>query len=76
MKKLTLIQLNTPGNMTGRVFSVSSLAGNASLPIAYGIFGVLLTYNSITKLMLFSGCCLIILCCFLIFRLRVNKIEQ
>jgi Bacterial protein of unknown function (DUF894). len=70
----SLIQLNTPRNMTGRVFSVSTLVGNASLPIAYGIFGVLLNYSSIMKLMLFSGCCLIVFCCVLILRLSLNKI--
>lgn len=70
-----LIQLNTPDNMTGRVFSVSTLVGNVSLPIAYGIFGILLTYNSIMKLMFFSGACLILLCLFLIFKLKINKIE-
>lgn len=62
--------------MTGRVFSVSTLVGNVSLPIAYGTFGVLLNYSSIMKLMLFSGCCLIVLCCVLIFRLRLNKIKE
>ncbi|HEX9059657.1 MAG TPA: MFS transporter, partial [Clostridia bacterium] len=69
----SLIQLNTPDNMTGRVFSVSTLAGNVSLPAAYGIFGILLTYISITKLMLFSGCCLILLCCVIFLRPEVNK---
>lgn len=71
-----LIQLNTPDSMTGRVFGVSTLVGNASLPIAYGTFGVLLNYSSIMKLMLFSGSCLIVLCCVLIFRLRLNKIKE
>lgn len=69
-----LIQLNTPDNMTGRVFSVSTLVGNASLPIAYGIFGILLTYISIAKLMFFCGACLILFCLFLIFRLKINRI--
>lgn len=68
-----LIQLNTPGNMTGRVFSVSTLVGNASLPIAYGIFGVLLTNRSIMELMFLSGVCLIVLYFFLIF--KINKIK-
>lgn len=71
-----LIQLNTPNNMTGRIFSISTLVGNVSLPIAYGIFGALLNHISIMQLMIFSGCCLIILCCVLIFRIRLNKIND
>lgn len=67
--------INTPDNITGRVFSVSTLVGNVSLPIAYGIFGILLTYNSIMKLMFFSGACLILLCLSLIFKLKINKME-
>lgn len=59
---LTLLQNSTPSNMTGRVFSVSSLIGNTSLPIAYSIFGVLLNISSISVLMAISGGGLLILC--------------
>ena len=58
----TLLQNSTPSNMTGRVFSVSSLIGNTSLPIAYSIFGVLLNISSISVLMAISGGGLLIVC--------------
>jgi MFS transporter, DHA3 family, macrolide efflux protein len=57
----SLLQLNTPDYMTGRVFSVSSLAGNASLPIAFGVYGLLMISITIKLLMLFSGLCLVLL---------------
>jgi hypothetical protein len=58
----SLYQIYTPGHMTGRVFSVSTLIGNTSLPIAYAVFGILLNLSSITILMAVCGACLIILC--------------
>lgn len=70
----TMLQNNTPENMTGRVFSVAALAGNISLPAAYGIFGVLLTYSSIMKLTLLSGSALILMCCLLILVMKIKKI--
>lgn len=64
----SLLQSYTPDYITGRVFSISSLIGNISLPIAYGIFGVLLNVSSISKIMAGCGTCLIVFCCYLIFR--------
>lgn len=64
----SLLQKYTPGNMTGRVFSISTLISNISLPIAYGIFGILLNLSSIFILMAVCGVCLIVLCFFLYFR--------
>jgi MFS family permease len=58
---MLLLQLHTPEHMMGRVFGVSSMVGNVSTPIAYGIFGVLLTYSPIKILMLISGGCLVLL---------------
>ncbi len=57
----TLLQTYTPSTMTGRVFSLSTLIGNASLPVAYGVFGVLLNRSSIYSLTTACGACLIVL---------------
>ena len=57
----TLLQNYTPPNMTGRVFSVSTLLGNTSLPVAYGVFGVLLNLSSIPVIMGACGASLIVL---------------
>jgi len=51
----SLLQTHTPNHLGGRVFSVSSIIGNTSLPIAYGIFGILLHYISVSQLMILSG---------------------
>ena len=67
-----LLQSYTPANMTGRVFSISSLLGNVSLPIAYCIFGILLGFTSILKVMAGCGLCLIILCSYLFYRERMD----
>jgi len=72
----SLLQNYTPGYMTGRVFSVSTLIGNASLPIAYGVFGVLLNLSSIFSLMVACGVCLMVLCFYLYFRNSENKEEM
>ncbi|AOY77011.1 MFS transporter [Clostridium formicaceticum] len=55
----SILQLNTSSDMAGRVFSISSVVGNISLPISYGLFGILLKYTSILRLMLFSGSALL-----------------
>ena len=55
----SLLQRHTPESMRGRVFSLASLIGNASLPLAYGAFGFLLERSSIAVLMSFSGLCLL-----------------
>lgn len=51
----SILQLNVPAEMTGRVFSLSSVAGNTSLPLSFGLFGLLLSYSSIKVLMLVCG---------------------
>jgi Arabinose efflux permease len=72
----SLIQLNTPEHMTGRIFGVSSLAANVSLPLAYGVFGILLSYSSISVLMLISGCSLLLLFSLLIIPKAKNSVFQ
>lgn len=62
----SLLQNYTPAYMTGRVFSVSSLIGNISLPIAYGIFGLLFSIGSISMIMGICGIGMILLCSYLI----------
>ncbi|SDE38281.1 MFS transporter [Sporomusa acidovorans] len=64
----SLLQNYTPDHMTGRVFSVSTLVGNTSLPLAYGIFGVLLNLSSIYILTAACGACLIGLSSYYIFK--------
>lgn len=64
----SLLQSYTPDHMTGRVFSVSTLVGNTSLPLAYGIFGVLLNLSSIYILMAACGACLIGVSAYYIFK--------
>ena len=55
----SLLQHYTPESMRGRVFSLASLIGNASLPLAYGVFGFLLERSSLAVLLSLSGLCLI-----------------
>lgn len=61
----SLLQYYTPDHMRGRVFSISTLVGNFSIPLAYGVFGLLLNLSSISTLMAASGVCLLVLCFFL-----------
>lgn len=63
----SILQLNTSSDMAGRVFSISSMAGNISLPVSYGLFGILLKYISILQLMLFAGSALIFLSIILLY---------
>ena len=57
----SLLQIKTPNNMAGRVFSISNIVGNTSLPIAYSVFGVILDKSPISITMLFCGIGLIAL---------------
>lgn len=68
-----LLQLDTPAEMSGRVFGISTLIGEASLPIAYGITGVLLGYLSISTIMLGCGACLMIIGVGLLLCFRILK---
>ncbi|EGW40922.1 MFS transporter [Desulfosporosinus sp. OT] len=61
----SLLQRYTTDTMTGRVFSLSTLISNISLPVAYGLFGMLLNLSSILVLMAACGVGLIVLCCYL-----------
>ncbi|HWP96034.1 MAG TPA: MFS transporter [Syntrophomonadaceae bacterium] len=51
----SLLQIKTPNNMAGRIFSISNIVGNTSLPIAYSVFGVILERSPIGNTMLFCG---------------------
>lgn len=59
----SLLQNYTPDYMTGRVFSISSLIANVTLPVAYFLFGCLLNFTPIWVVM--AGCAgfLAVLCC-------------
>ena len=68
----SMLQLNTPSHMTGRVFSVSTLIGNTTLPIAYGIFGLLLEISSISVVMIGCGNCLLLFSAILFVRTEMR----
>ena len=54
----TLLQLSSPEHMAGRVFSLSSLAGNIAMPLAYGCVGAVLTPANLPGILLACGGCL------------------
>ena len=57
----SLLQIKTPNNMAGRIFSISNIVGSTSLPIAYSVFGIILEKSPISITMLFCGLGLIAL---------------
>lgn len=61
------LQLNTPNYIAGRIFSLSTMIGNISMPVAYGLYGLLLNQFSIASLMLFSGFSLVGISFFLMY---------
>ncbi len=63
----TLLQLNTPEHIRGRVFSISSLAGDASLPISFLIFGYLLHRIPVHYLLMINGAGLLIISCIILY---------
>ena len=58
----SLLQSSTPSSLTGRVFSLSSLIGNISLPVAFGVYGVILQGINLADVILISGLCLVGIC--------------
>ena len=57
----SILQVKTPGIFAGWIFSISTMMGNLSLPLAYGLFGFWLKFNSLMILMDISGLSLVIL---------------
>ena len=55
----SLLQSNTPANLTGRVFGLSTLVADISLPLAYGSFGMLLEFSTTGVLLIICGICLL-----------------
>lgn len=51
----SILQRSIPQSMAGRIFSLSNMIGNISMPIAFGGFGFLLNRFSMGSLMLVSG---------------------
>jgi MFS family permease len=69
----SLLQNFSPSHMTGRVFSISSLIGNVTLPVAYFLFGLLLSLTPIWVVMAGCGAALAVLCyCFRMPRLAAE----
>ncbi|MCX7773750.1 MAG: MFS transporter, partial [Clostridia bacterium] len=50
-----ILQKNTPREMTGRIFSISSFIGNTSMPLAYTLFGALLSIVPKGAVQMFCG---------------------
>ena len=66
----SLLQRNIKTEMAGRVFGVSTLIANTSLPLANAVFGVLLSVTSITVLTAVCGVGLILVCIIFSFQKR------
>ena len=58
----SLLQSRTPANLMGRVFSLSSLVGNVSLPVAFSVYGFILQDFKLGNVILISGLCLAVIC--------------
>jgi len=71
----SLLQTNTPKHISGRVFSVSTLIGNASLPISFGVFGFALSKISFSSLMLMSGIGLVFVSTILLFSYKNSYLK-
>lgn len=57
----TLMQRGVPAAIAGRVFAIAAAVGDIGLPIAYGIFGLLLSFLSLKSILFGCGAALIIL---------------
>jgi len=66
----SLLQVNTPNEMAGRVFSISATIGNTSLPMAFAVFGILMNYFSLAPLLIICGLVLIVFSGALLFAYR------
>lgn len=58
----TLLQTGTPAAMTGRVFGISTLTANISLPLSNALFGILLGLTPISLLLSLCGFLLTVFC--------------
>jgi MFS family permease len=65
----TMLQTDTPENLRGRVFGISTLVGNASLPVAYTVFGIMLDHFPVQINFFISGS---MLCLFSIILLTMH----
>lgn len=57
----SLLQRQTPTALAGRVFSVSSLVGEVSVPLAYALFGVVLETQPVGLVFLIDGIALLVI---------------
>lgn len=57
----TFIQSNVPENMLGRMSAIASIIGDATLPLSYALFGLLLNFIQFEYLMIICGFALVIL---------------
>ncbi len=56
-----ILQSNVPNEMAGRVFSIAVTLGNTTLPVAYGLYGGLLSFAPIAVVLGTSGVGLILI---------------
>jgi NADH:ubiquinone oxidoreductase subunit 4 (subunit M) len=49
------MQRAIPDRIAGRIFAMASAIGNIALPLAYGLFGLLLSVVSITSILVGCG---------------------
>ncbi len=64
----SILQAQVPNNMAGRVFSVATIIADVSLPVSFGMFGIILNYFSLEGVMISCGLSLIIISCLLIIK--------
>ncbi|HBF37254.1 MAG TPA: MFS transporter [Firmicutes bacterium] len=72
----SILQVKTPSAMMGRIFSISVMMGNLSLPLAYGLFGLWLKSYSLTVIMGVSGIALGILSIALFIRYQKARMNE
>ncbi len=66
----SLLQVHVPNEMAGRVFSVSTMIADLSLPVSFSLFGMLLKQLSISQTLVYSGISLLIIGLSLMFKYR------
>jgi MFS family permease len=64
----SILQAHVPNYMAGRVFSVATIIADVSLPVSFGMFGIILKYISLDGVMISCGLNLVIISCLLIIK--------
>lgn len=56
----SLVQVHVPNELAGRVFSVSTIIADVSLPVSFGVFGIVFNHFHLGATLLGCGLSLII----------------